>query len=82
MRRTILALAALAATSGFAMANDTHKTTPQPTACTQTISGQKLDCGPTGSIKDDKGPQTTNAIGADKPRVGIDVNPWIVPSFN
>ncbi|MDH4988126.1 DUF680 domain-containing protein [Aminobacter anthyllidis] len=82
MRRTILALAALAATSGFAMANDTHKTTHAPVACSQTISGQKLDCGSTGSIKDDKGPQTTNSINAEKPRIGIDVNPWIVPTFN
>ncbi|MBE1207267.1 DUF680 domain-containing protein [Aminobacter carboxidus] len=82
MRRTILALAALAATSGFAMANDTHKTTHEPTVCSQTASGKKLDCGSTGSVSNDRGPATTNSISAEKPRVGIDVNPWIVPSFN
>ncbi|AMS44155.1 MULTISPECIES: hypothetical protein [Aminobacter] len=82
MRRTILALAALAATSDFAMANDTTKTTHKPTMCSQTVSGEKVDCGSTGSTRDDRGPATTNSIGAKKPRVGIDINPWIVPTFN
>jgi hypothetical protein len=82
MRRTILALAAIAATSGFAMANDTHKTTHEPTVCSQTASGKKLDCSSTGSLSNDRGPATTNSIAAEKPRVGIDINPWIVPTFN
>ncbi|CAN7523395.1 DUF680 domain-containing protein [Aminobacter sp. LjRoot7] len=82
MRRTILALAALAATSDFALANDTNKTTHEPTVCSQTVSSKKLDCGSTGSIRDDRGPATTNSIGTKEPRIGIDINPWIVPTFN
>jgi len=71
MRRTILALAALAATSGFAMAKDTHIAKPHAHAvCSQTMTKQKLDCGTTGST------------GRTEPRLGIDINPWIVPSFN
>lgn len=83
MQRTILALAAVLATSGLAMAKDTHTTKPHtPAACSEMASG-KLDCGATGSVRDDRGPLTTNSIRtSDKPRVGIDINPWIVPSFN
>lgn len=85
MRRTILALAALAATSGFAMAKDTHVSKPHAHAvCSQTMTKQKLDCGTTGSISRDRhgGPVTTNSTGRTEPRLGIDINPWIVPSFN
>ena len=52
--------------------------------CSQTMTKQKLDCGTTGSISRDRhgGPVTTNSTGRTEPRLGIDINPWIVPSFN
>ncbi|MEJ6782271.1 DUF680 domain-containing protein [Aminobacter sp. Piv2-1] len=81
MRRTVLALAAMLAATGMVTAKDARTPKPQaPAACSD--KGQKLDCTPTGSIKD-RGPQTTNSIDApQKPRMGIDINPWIVPTFN
>lgn len=83
MKRTVLALATVIAATGFAMAKDAHVTAPKaPAACTQTVSGAKVDCSSTGSVSKDKPPVTTNSIGAEKPRLGIDIDPWIMPSFN
>ncbi|MEO5326357.1 DUF680 domain-containing protein [Mesorhizobium sp. CC13] len=81
MRRTVLALAAMLAATGMVTAKDARTPRPQaPAACSD--NGQKLDCTPTGSIKD-RGPHTTDSISAPQtPRMGIDVNPWIVPTFN
>lgn len=76
MRPTILALAAVLATSGLAMAKDTHKSTPAPAACSATTSKHKLDCSTTGAIKE-RSPSTTKS--GQGPRLGFDMNPWIVP---
>ena len=70
------------AATGFAMAKDAQGNKPHtPAPCTQTVSGKKLDCAATGSIKDN-GPATTGSLGDQKPRLGIDIDPWIMPSFN
>ncbi|WP_269932325.1 DUF680 domain-containing protein [Aminobacter sp. HY435] len=82
MKRTVLALATVIAATGFAMAKDAQGAKPRaPAACTQTMK-QKLDCTPTGSISQDKPPATTNSIGDQKPRLGIGIDPWIMPTFN
>ena len=78
MRRTILALAAVLTTSGLAMAKDTHKTAPAPAGCNATMSKQKVDCGTTGSIKE---PSPSVTKGSETPRLGFDMNPWIVPPY-
>lgn len=81
MKRTVLALATVLAATGFAMAKDVQTSKPHtPTACTQTLKGEKLDCASTGSV--DRGPATTGSLNAQKPRIGIDIDPWIMPSFN
>lgn len=82
MKRTALALAAVIAATGLATAKDAHVSKPHaPAACIET--SQKLDCGTTASISRDPNgaPVTTSATKA-QPRLGIDVNPWIVPTFN
>ncbi|PWK71756.1 DUF680 domain-containing protein [Aminobacter sp. AP02] len=78
MRRTILALAAMLATSGLAMAKDTHNTAPVPTGCSATMSKQKVDCATTGSIKQRSAVPTKDG---ETPRLGFDMNPWIVPPY-
>ncbi|WP_421916363.1 DUF680 domain-containing protein [Mesorhizobium sp.] len=78
MKKTILTLAAVLALSGSAFA----ASAPQPvkqapaTTCVDTRTHVKLDCSATGSIE-----KTTKSAEGKGPRVGIDINPWIVPSF-
>ena len=75
MNKTLLALAAVLALSGSAFAGSNNVSTKQASAmtCVDTRTHAKLDCSATGSV--DKTDATTKG-----PRLGIEINPWIVPS--
>lgn len=81
MNKTVLALAALVAFSGAAFAGEAVKSQQaSPAVCMETTAKTKLDCASTGSIE-----KTHSAVDAGKadgkgPRLGIDIDPWIVPS--
>ena len=78
MKKAALALAALVAFSGAALAGQNVKTKhAAPAACVETTVKGKLDCAPTGSTE-----KARPAAGAEtaKPRTGIAVNPWIMPT--
>jgi hypothetical protein len=79
MKKTILALAAVLAFSGAAFAGQNQPGKQAPAAaCVDT--NVKLDCGATGSVE--KAGTTTHKGSTENkgPRLGIDINPWIVPS--
>jgi hypothetical protein len=76
MKTTALAFAALVALSGAAFAGEAAKTSTAPAACTQALKA-KVDCTATGSVEK---AQNTGKADAKGPRLGIDVNPWIMPS--
>ena len=80
MKTTLLTLAAVLALSGSAFAaGATHPVKQAPAAtCVDTRTHVKLDCAPTGSVEK-QGP-TENTAGGKGPRLGISINPWIVPS--
>lgn len=79
MKKTAFALAAILALSGAAFAGEASKTDTLPAACSNATLKAQLDCKATGSI--DKTAATSDASKASaKPRLGIDVNPWIMPS--
>ncbi|WP_404925366.1 DUF680 domain-containing protein [Mesorhizobium sp. ORM16] len=80
MKKTLLTLAAVLALSGSALAaNTTHPVEHVPAAtCVDTKANVKLDCASTGSLEK-KGVTETTAEGKG-PRLGISINPWIVPS--
>ncbi|MDI6028094.1 DUF680 domain-containing protein [Corticibacterium sp. UT-5YL-CI-8] len=73
MRKTALALALVLAGTGFAAAAETAPRQPAPTTCND--SNTSLDCALTGSISQD------STIKTDKPRLGMDTNPWIMTGF-
>ena len=80
MKKTILALAAVLAFSGAAFAGQNQPGKQAPVACVETKANVKLDCGATGSVEK-AGAATRNGSTENKdPRLGIDINPWIVPS--
>ncbi|BCG92953.1 DUF680 domain-containing protein [Mesorhizobium sp. 131-2-1] len=77
MKKSVLALATVLAFSGAAFAGTSHQAKQAPAAaCVQT--NVKLDCGTTGSIE--KTGTTTKTDAAKGPRLGIEIDPWIVPS--
>ncbi|WP_027056697.1 DUF680 domain-containing protein [Mesorhizobium erdmanii] len=80
MKKTLLTLAAVLALSGSAFAaNTTHPVKhPAATTCVDTKTNVKLDCASTGSVA--KKNSTENTAEAKGPRLGISVNPWIMPS--
>jgi len=80
MKKTLLTLAAVLALSGSAFAaNTTQPVKHAPAAtCVDTRTNVKLDCASTGSVEK-KGSSENTAEGKG-PRLGIDINPWIVPS--
>lgn len=75
MNKTLLALATVLALSGSAFAaNNTHSTKQAPAAtCVDTTTNAKLDCAVTGSVE-------KSDVKAKSLRLGIEINPWIVPS--
>ncbi|UVC17406.1 DUF680 domain-containing protein [Mesorhizobium onobrychidis] len=79
MKKTIFALAAVLAFSGAAFASESQLGKQVPAAaCADT--NVKLDCGATGSVEK-SGSATRNGSTENKdPRLGIDIDPWIVPS--
>ncbi|MDR7034564.1 DUF680 domain-containing protein [Mesorhizobium sp. BE184] len=79
MKKTVLAIAALAAFAGAAFAGEPVQTT-QPTACIQTNANVKLDCVSTGSVEARHSAVNPGSAEAKTPRLGIEVNPWIMPS--
>jgi len=80
MKKTLLTLVAVLALSGSAFAaNTAHPVKHLPAAtCIDTKTNVKLDCAPTGSVE--KKGSTENAAEGKGPRLGISVNPWIMPS--
>ena len=80
MKKTLLTLAAVLALSGSAFAASTTQPVKQAPAatCVDTRTNVKLDCASTGSVEK-KGSSENTAEGKG-PRLGIDINPWIVPS--
>ncbi|RWE37826.1 MAG: DUF680 domain-containing protein [Mesorhizobium sp.] len=80
MKKTLLTLAAVLALSGSAFAAGTTQPVKHPTAatCVDTKTNVKLDCASTGSV-DKKAPTEATTSGKG-PRLGITVNPWIMPS--
>ncbi|TIO10447.1 DUF680 domain-containing protein [Mesorhizobium sp.] len=77
MKKTMLALAAVLAFSGAAYAGQNQPGKQAPAAACVDAS-VKLDCGATGSVE-----KTDTAKGSTEnkgPRLGIDIDPWIVPS--
>jgi hypothetical protein len=75
MNKTLLALATVLALSGSAFAaGGNHSAKPAPAAtCVDTTTHAKLDCSVTGSVE-------KSDVKAKGPRLGIEINPWIVPS--
>jgi hypothetical protein len=80
MKKIFLTLAAVLALSGSAFAaGATQPTKHVPAAtCVDAKTNVKLDCASTGSLEK-KGSTQNTADGKD-PRLGISINPWIVPS--
>lgn len=84
MKKTVLAIAALAAFTGAAFAGEPVQTT-QPNACIQSNANVKqadvkLDCVSTGSVEARHSAVNPGSAEAKTPRLGIEVNPWIMPS--
>jgi len=76
MKKTILTLAAVLAFSGAAFAGTSQPSKHVPAAvCVDTKTNVKLDCSATGSVE--KSDAKADSKG---PRLGIEINPWIVPS--
>ncbi|RWM86766.1 MAG: DUF680 domain-containing protein [Mesorhizobium sp.] len=79
MKKTILAIAAVLAFSGAAYAGQSQAGKQVPaTACADTSI--KLDCGATGSVEKAGGATHKGSTENKDPRLGIDIDPWIVPS--
>ena len=80
MKKTLLTLAAVLALSGSAFAaNTTHPAKHAPAAtCVDTKINVKLDCASTGSVE--KKGTTENTAEGKGPRLGISIDPWIMPS--
>ena len=82
MGRTVLVIAAILVTTGFAAAKAPPVQEPNElAACANTHAGEKLDCALTGSIELHEGDEATRSNEREPP-MGIDISPWIVPSFN
>jgi opacity protein-like surface antigen len=80
MKKTLLALAAVVALSGSVFAAGTTqpvKHLPAAT-CVDTKTNVKLDCASTGSVE--KKGTAENIAEGKGPRLGISINPWILPS--
>jgi hypothetical protein len=80
MKKTLLTAAAVLALSGSAFAaNTTHPVKHAPVAaCVDTKTNVKLDCASTGSVE--KKGATENTAQGKGPRLGISIDPWMVPS--
>jgi hypothetical protein len=79
MKKTVLTLAAVLAFSSAAFAGQHTKQAPAA-ACVDIRTNVKLDCGATGSVEKTGAATKTGSADSKGPRLGIDINPWIVPS--
>lgn len=81
MKKTLLTFAAVLALSGSAFAaSATQPVKHAPAAtCVDTRTHVKLDCASTGSVEKKKS-STENTADGKGPRLGISINPWIVPN--
>ena len=81
MKTTVLTLAAVLAFSGAAFAGTSQPSKQAPAAvCVDTRTNVKLDCSATGSVDKMGAASKTGSASGKGPRLGIDINPWIVPS--
>ncbi|TSE13025.1 DUF680 domain-containing protein [Mesorhizobium intechi] len=81
MKKTLFTLAAVLALSGsaFAAGTTTQPVKHLPAAtCVDTKTNMKLDCASTGSVE--KKGTAENTDEGKGPRLGISINPWILPS--
>jgi hypothetical protein len=80
MEKTLLTAAAVLALSGSAFAANTTHPVKHATvaACVDTKTNVKLDCASTGSVE--KKGATENTAQGKGPRLGISIDPWMVPS--
>jgi opacity protein-like surface antigen len=80
MKKIVLTLAAVLALSGSAFAASAAQPVKHAHAatCVDTKTNVKLDCASTGSVE--KKGATENTAEGKGPRLGISINPWIVPS--
>ncbi|CAH2395574.1 DUF680 domain-containing protein [Mesorhizobium ventifaucium] len=77
MKTTIFVLLAVLF-SGAAFAGQSQPGKQAAAACTDTSI--KLDCGATGSVEKAGGATHKGSTENKEPRLGIDIDPWIVPS--
>ncbi|RWN63706.1 MAG: DUF680 domain-containing protein [Mesorhizobium sp.] len=82
MKKTILTLAAVLALSGMAFAGQSQpgKQAPQAPQAPCADTSIKLDCGATGSVEKAGSVTRDGSTEKREPRLGIDIDPWIVPS--
>ncbi|CCV05446.1 conserved exported hypothetical protein [Mesorhizobium metallidurans STM 2683] len=81
MKKTVLTLAAVLVFSGAAIAGSSQPAKQAPAAaCIHTNANVKLDCVATGSVEKVGGATKTGPVDRKGPKLGIDINPWIVPS--
>jgi hypothetical protein len=80
MKKTLLTLATVLAFSGSAFAASAAHPVKQASAatCVEAKTHVKLDCASTGSVE--KKGSAENTVDGKGPRLGISINPWIVPS--
>ncbi|MER9946954.1 DUF680 domain-containing protein [Mesorhizobium sp. M0047] len=80
MKKTLFTLAAVLALSGSAFAASAPHMVKHASAttCVDTKTDVKLDCASTGSVE--KKGATENTAEGKGPRLGISIDPWIVPS--
>ncbi|MBZ9677467.1 DUF680 domain-containing protein [Mesorhizobium sp. ES1-1] len=79
MKYTLLTLAAVLALSSSAFAaNSTHPVKEHTPICVDAKTHVELDCAPTGSLKKERAVQ--RPAESKEPRLGISIDPWILPS--
>ncbi|SIT56272.1 conserved exported hypothetical protein [Mesorhizobium prunaredense] len=79
MKKTILAVAAVLAFSGAAFADQSQLGKQAPAAACADTSIE-LDYGATGSVEKADAATHKDSTESKGPRLGIDIDPWIVPS--
>jgi hypothetical protein len=81
MKKTMLILAAVLAFSGAAFAGTAHHKHASTGTCVDVRTNVKLDCRATGSIGKDGAATHQGWTNSDGSRVGIAIDPWIVPNI-
>lgn len=80
MKTPIITLAVILAFAGAAFAGTTQPAKHTKTAaCVETKGNVKLDCGVTGSLDKQSATTRTRSTEGKGPRLGISINPWIMP---